>query len=287
MKISGTELALEVYADIQKKLKVLKRKKIIPRLVIIKSCDSAAVNNYVSQKIKKGDKVGIKVEIVDLNNDECKDKKLIKEKVVRINKSAQNHGIIFQKPSHEQINEEMEELIDAHKDVDGFLKKSLHKPPVYRGVIKVLEKVFALKGKKLISLLRTKKVVLIGKGKTGGQTIITGLKKDGYNMDLLNIIDSKTPEDYKKKYIKEADIVISAVGKQNPVDFHLFSKKTILVDIGVHFDEQNKIKGDFNEEDIKERVGYYTTTPGGIGAMTVSYLMDNVVDAAMNTIKNQ
>ena len=61
---------------------------------------------------------------------------------------------------------------------------------------------------------------------------------------------------------------------------------SILIDIGVHFDERNKIKGDFNEEDIQDKVAHYTTTPGGIGALTVAYLMDNVVNAAIHTIIN-
>lgn len=286
MKISGKELAEEVYEDIQKKLMLLKRKKIVPKLIIVKSSNIDAVNNYIGQKIKKGEKIGIKVEVVELSRHECEDKKQIKEKILQINKSSKNHGIIFQKPSHVQINEEMESLINTNKDVDGFLEGSSHKPPVYRGVIKVLGAIFKMSGRKLISHLKKKKIVLIGKGKTGGGTVISGLKQDRFDIDMLKIIDSKSNIKEKTKYIRRANIIISAVGKQNPVDFHLFSKKTILIDIGVHFDEQNKIKGDFNEEDIVNCVNYYTTTPGGIGALTVAYLMDNVVNAALNTIIN-
>lgn len=223
---------------------------------------------------------------MNLNEDECGQREQIIKRIVNINKSLVNHGVIFQKPSNIQIDEEMEKLIDVKKDVDGFLEKSSHKPPVYRGVIKVLEKIFSLKEKKFISYLKKKNIVLIGKGKTGGQTIISGLKKDGFDITLLKIIDSKTSEAKKNKYIKDADIIISAVGKQNPVDFHLFDKKAILIDIGVHFDENNRIMGDFSEEDIGNRVSFYTTTPGGIGAMTVANLMDNVVNAAIDTIRN-
>jgi len=286
MKISGKELSHEIYEDILKKLALLKEKNIIPKLIIVKSSNIDAVNNYINQKIKKGEKIGIKVEVVELSSDDCKRKEEIKGRVVEMNTSSENHGIIFQKPSHKHIDEEMELLIDTDKDVDGFLVTSSHKPPVYRGAMKVLEKIYNRKEKKLIHFLKTKKIVLIGKGKTGGQTIISGLKKDGFDMNLLAIIDSKTSEAMKKKLVSEADIIISAVGKPNPVDFHLFPSRMILIDIGVHFDDQNKIKGDFNEEDIKDRVSYYTTTPGGIGAMTVSYLMDNVVNAAHNGIKN-
>lgn len=286
MRISGKELAGEVYEDIQKKLTILKGKSIFPKLIIVKSSNIDAVNNYIGQKVKKGEKVGIKVEVLELDDNDCKDKEQIRENIIQINQSSKNHGIIFQKPSNALIDEEIESLIDTNKDVDGFLGKSAHKPPVYRGVIKVLEKIFNLKGKKLISFLKTKKIVLIGKGKTGGQTVISGLKIDGFDVGQLRIIDSKTSRNTIKEYISDADIIISAVGKSNPVDFTLFSKKAILIDIGVHFDKQNKIKGDYNEGDIKEQVDYYTTTPGGIGVLTVAYLIDNVVNAAMNTIIN-
>lgn len=286
MKISGRELVNDIYIDIKKKVDYLKSNKIIPKLLIVKSSNLDAVNNYIEQKIKKGRQVGIAVEVLSLNESECKDRKRIEDKVRLLNLSSENHGIIFQKPSNLQIDEAMESLIGGSKDVDGFLVNSLHKPPVYRGVLKVLEKIYGAKDKTLILLLKKKKIVLIGKGKTGGQTIISGLQKDLYNTKQLRIIDTKTPLAKKNKYIREADIIISAVGKNNPVDFNLFSHNAILIDIGVHFDSQNKIKGDFNEGDIKKQVEYYTTTPGGIGAMTVAYLMDNVANAAVKSINN-
>lgn len=287
MKISGKELASEVYQDIQKKMLLLQHNGIIPKLIIIKSSNVDAVNNYIGQKVKKGKKVGVEVEVVEINEADCKNRNQVQKKIIELNKSSDIHGIIFQKPSNPQIDEAMEKFIGTHKDVDGFLKNSFHKPPVYRGVTKVLENIFNVKGHGFIAYLKTKKVVLIGKGKTGGQTIISGLKADGFNMDILTIIDSKTSKDKKKKYLINADIIISAVGKLNPVDSNLFPKESILIDIGVHFDERNKIRGDFNEVDIQDRVDYYTTTPGGIGALTVAYLMDNVVNAAVHNVINQ
>lgn len=286
MKISGKELASEVYQDIQKKILLLQHNGIVPKLIIIKSSNVDAVNNYIRQKVKKGKKVGVEVEVVEINKADCKNRNQVKKRIIGLNKSSAIHGIIFQKPSNLQIDASMEKLVDTCKDVDGFLEKTLHNPPVYRGVKKVLEKIFGLKGKEFISCLKTKKVVLIGKGKTGGQTIISGLKADGFNMDALLIIDSKSSENKKKKYLTNVDIIISAVGKLNPVDFNLFPKKSVLIDIGVHFDEGNKIRGDYNEEDIQDRVDYYTTTPGGIGALTVAYLMDNVVNAAKHNVTN-
>ncbi len=286
MKIVGKELASEVYEEIQKKLLKLTKKKIVPKLVIVKSMNIDAVNNYIGQKVKKGEKVGVSVRVLTFEDGDFKNREKIKKTIAQINKSKTIHGIIFQKPSHKQIDEDMEHFISLEKDVDGFLIGSSHKPPVYRGVVKVLGAIFKTSGRKLISSLKKKKIVLVGKGKTGGGTIILGLKQDGFDIDTLKIIDSKSTEKEKAKYIRRADIIISAVGKQNPVDFHAFSKKAILIDIGVHFNENNKIQGDFNEDDIKNRVAYYTTTPGGLGVLTVAYLLDNTINSAIATINN-
>jgi methylenetetrahydrofolate dehydrogenase (NADP+)/methenyltetrahydrofolate cyclohydrolase len=283
MKIIGRDLAREVYEEINTKLVACKNKKITPHLVIVKSLNIDAVNNYIHQKVKRGKKIGVEVEVLDMGSADCKDSGLLTKKIEKLNKSKKIHGIIFQKPSHVNVNDNLEKCISPQKDVDGFLTDSFHLPPVYRGVIKVLSSVFQLAGKKLITLLATKNIVLIGKGKTGGRTIISGLMHDGYDLRLLTVIDSKTTEKEKGKIIRKADIIISAVGKLNPVDFHLFPKRAILVDIGVHFSDENKIQGDFCEDDIKEKVAYYTTTPGGLGALTVAYLMDNTVNSALNS----
>lgn len=284
MKIIGKELAVKIYEEMSKKIQRLKMEKITPQLIIVKSKDIAAVNNYIRQKIRKGEKVGVSVKVVEFKDADFKNIHMVKKCIMDMNKLSTVHGIIFQKPGDMRINDEIENCVDPDKDVDGFLDNSPHRPPVYRGVMKVLSTVFKMSHRELIAHLKKKNIVLIGKGKTGGGTVISGFKRDGFDVSTLKIIDSKTKEEDKARQIKNANIIISAVGKPNPVDFHDFSKDAIIIDIGVHFDENNKIKGDFDEEDIKNRVAYYTTTPGGIGALTVAYLMDNTVSKALGYI---
>lgn len=295
MKISGKQLAERVYVGIQQKISRLKNESIHPQLVIVKSGNVASVNNYVKQKIQKGEKIGIKVKLLTWDDSILVDNKALKQMILLMNQSKAVHGLIFQKPGDERIDETIENLIDPLKDVDGFLPNSRHEPPTFRGVKLVLQQIFKrslprnqnvqeLRG--LLNSLRKKQIVIVGKGKTGGGPIINGLLKNKVPKKNIKVIDSKTSVNDRRSMTETADIVVSAVGKADPVDYHFFSKKTILIDIGVHFDKDNKIKGDFDEEDIKDRVGYYTTTPGGIGALTVAFLMDNVVNAALKTIKN-
>ena len=277
MKISGTELAKKLYSDIERKVNKLEKNGIVPKMVIVKSSNAADVNNYIKQKVNKGNKLGIAVELMDCDEKILKNSGKIREQVFTINRSPQIHGIIFQKPGDSRITGNIEKMIDPLKDIDGFLPDSAHEPPTYRGVKLVLRQIyknnFPAKFKQL-------KFAIIGKGKTGGSPIIQGLLKNKISPRNIKIIDSTTGNQEKKTYIGKADVVISAVGKPDPIDYHYFSDRTSLIDIGVHFNKENKIKGDFAEVDIREKVKNYTTTPGGIGALTVAFLMDNIVNAA-------
>lgn len=278
MKISGRELAKKIYEEIKAETAALKVQYIFPKLIIVKSAKSEAVSSYVRQKVKKGAMIGIEVEVFEPSSAILKNRILFRKTIVGFNSSKKIHGIIFQKPSDPRIDEECESWIDLSKDVDGFLLNSSYEPPTYRGVKRVLKEIYK---KNIEWILRKKHIVIIGKGKTGGMPILQGLYKDKVPETKIKIIDSKTPEVHRKFWIKHADLVISAVGKLNPVDYRYFSKRTILIDIGVHFNDKGKIQPDFDEGDIHTKVSYYTTTPGGIGALTVAYLMDNVIRSTL------
>lgn len=287
MKISGKQLATKIHEQTEKKVQLLSEHKVTAQLVIVKSHESDAVNNYINQKIKRGTKLGITVNLVAPDAMTLESREKLNAFVKELNSRIDIHGLIFQKPSHINVNDELETLIDPSKDVDGFLPNTLHRAPIYRGVLLILREAFEQRGGKILinedffSLLKTKKFVIVGKGKTGGAPAINGLKKDGVPETNIHIIDSKTDEVTRKKFISSADVIISAVGKPSALDSTQFPKKSILIDMGVHFDEQNKIHGDYEENQLKDQVSFYTTTPGGVGALTVAYLMDNTVNAAI------
>ncbi len=281
MKISGKQLAGKIYEHISRNILELNKKDIAPKLIIVKSIHTDAVNNYIRQKVEKGRALGINVEVFVPSNDLLNSQARCVQLINQLYTSESVHGVIFQKPGDERINKNMEEIIGPIKDVDGFLGTSIHEPPTYRGVKLILREIFSATFKEKFHTLR---IVLIGKGKTGGAPIISGLLHDKVDKRNIAIIDSKTKESERKAWISKADVIISAVGKLNPVDYGLFSNKQILIDIGIHFDEANKIKGDFDEETIKDRVAYYTTTPGGLGPLTVAFLMDNVVNSALKLL---
>ncbi len=287
MKISGQPLAQELYSQQMQRLSALKEKGIVPRLAIVQSNQSDAVSSYIQQKIKTGETIGVDVEVVDFDTTTLSDPQLVRDTIQKLNARVDVHGIILQKPSHKYVNEEIEGFIDPLKDIDGFRPDSKHVAPIYRSVVRVLQSIITDKfhgtsfnSEELFSHLKNYSFVIVGKGKTGGGPVITGLQNDGIPAEKIKVVDSKTPQYEKEQWLREADIVVSAVGRSQSEGAHLFSSKTILIDIGIHFVEDKSIRGDYDEESIREIVAYYTTTPGGIGSLIVAYLMDNVIRAA-------
>jgi methylenetetrahydrofolate dehydrogenase (NADP+)/methenyltetrahydrofolate cyclohydrolase len=274
MKLLGKDVVESVCEQTRENAEDLRAKHIVPTLVIVKSQDSEDVNSYINQKVKKGTELGVNVKVVEYPANVLADKSLLTAEVLKLNADKNIHGILFQKPSHPNVNDTVEQLVDPAKDVDGFLPDSPHKPPVYLAVMRFLKRIYQ---KEYPEVLQSKSFVIIGKGKTGGGPIIDGLKKDGINS--VHVIDSKTAPEDRTKYLKFASVIVSAVGVHNPVDPALIPEQSIVIDFGVHF-EDGKIQPDFLEHDIQERAAYYTTTPGGVGVLTVAYLMDNVVNAA-------
>lgn len=274
MKLLGKSFLPDIYKQLDLKIDQLKLNGVTPTLCIVKSVEAPDINTYVNAKVKAGAEHGINVKVVVYPAATLADKVALAAEIQKLNTDPTVHGIIFQKPSHPNVDDELEKLINPVKDVDGFLEDSPHKPPVYRGVLRSLDEIYQ---KDFPDILPSKTFVVIGKGKTGGAPVIVGLKKDGIN--TVHVIDTKTSPEDTAKFLKYASVVVSAVGKRNPVDPNLLPEQGILIDFGIHF-EGGKIAPDFAETDIQERMQYYTTTPGGIGTLTVAYLLDNTADAA-------
>lgn len=194
-------------------------------------------------------------------------------------------------PDHIDV-EKLVQTTDPKKDIDGFHPDSPFILPLPLAVGKILEEVYiqsqegqktnniiakSINNSDFVTWLKNKKIVLIGKGPTGGGPIITYLKK----LDITpNIIDSKTTS--PDKLLKGADIVISAVGTKNTIHKDNLKKGVTLISVGINRDENKKLHGDYDEETIKNIASFYTPTPGGVGPVNVAMLMVNLLTAAEN-----
>jgi len=277
MKIDGKQIADEILENLKKRVGELKKKKIIPKLAIILVGNDPASAAYVKQKELKVKEIGAKTTTLHLPN-KTSQISLIKT-IQQFNNDNSIHGIIVQQPLPQKINpEDITNAIAPKKDVDGFHPDSHFQMPIAMAVLKILEKVYIYTPgiqSRFVDWLKTKKIVVIGKGETGGKPVIAMLKK----MKIpFGLIDSKTKN--PENLTKQVDIIISAVGRVNTLKPQMIKRRAILIGIGISRRKSAKLMGDYDQNRIKNIASFYTPTPGGIGPVNVAMLFKNLVLAA-------
>ena len=296
MKIDGKEISSNISTDLKKQIEKLKKKGITPKLAIIMAGEDSNSAAYVRRKEIKAKEVGIETITKRFPSDTSQYSLLTT--IQQFNKDSSIHGIIVQQPLPKEIDEKaVINAVAPEKDIDGFRKDSKYDSPIALAVNKVLEYIFSSNVKlnkknvhlrggvapaahlegELFQWLHSQTIVVIGKGNTGGKPIIDFFKKIGLK---TNVIDTKTRD--KKDLLKNADIIISAVGKKDVITPIMIKRKTILIGIGLHKEKDGKLYGDYEEEKVKSIVSFYTPTPGGIGPINVAMLLKNLVTAASN-----
>ncbi len=269
MKIDGKEIAQKILRELELKVKKLQEKNINPTLAIIIVGNDPASVAYVKRKEIKAEEVGIKT-ITKSFEEKISEKDLLAV-IQQFNNDKNIHGIIVQQPLPNHINTEIiTQAVDPKKDVDGFLPNSEFEEPIANAVLESLKNIFT-------EPLKSKKIMVIGKGETGGKPVINLLKKIGINPE---IIDSKTQN--PGNITKNADIIIVAVGKPNTIKPEMLKKGVILIGIGISRGRDGKLVGDYDEGQIKDIASFYTPTPGGIGPINIAMLLKNVVMACEN-----
>ncbi|HZE86906.1 MAG TPA: bifunctional 5,10-methylenetetrahydrofolate dehydrogenase/5,10-methenyltetrahydrofolate cyclohydrolase [Methylomirabilota bacterium] len=278
MKLIGKDIAEKIYVNLRKRVGELKKKNIIPHLVVILVGENPASMAYVLQKQKNGEEIGAKVTVLRYNESVTTEE--LSEKIKLLNDDPFVHGILIQRPlpTHIDIGK-LELLTNPEKDIDGFHPNSPYTLPLPLAVVKILEEVYALKTKGrmaagFVNWLQAQNIVVTGKGPTGGGPIITYLK----TLNITpHIIDSKTPK--PQGLLNHADIIIAAVGRENMIKPEMLKKGVILIGVGILRGKDGKLHGDYNEEDVQKIASYFTPTPGGVGPVNVAMLIDNLLTA--------
>jgi len=273
MKIDGVQIAKTFLSTLKQKILLLKKEGVVPHLVVILIGNDPASVSYVNQKEIKGKHIGAKITVKRVSQNVTQSQLL--KTIEQFNNDNNIHGIIVQRPLPASIDTNKVSLaIKPNKDVDGFHPNSKFQSPIAKAVLKILEEIHATP---LLNWLKPKKIVVVGKGETGGKPVIEMLRK--MNIEP-SIIDSKTsnPEALTKK----ADIIISAVGKSDVVKSEMLKKGVILIGVGLSKGSDGKLHGDYDEEKIKNIASFYTPTPGGVGPVNVAMLLENLVTAAKN-----
>lgn len=274
--IDGKTLAKKIRMKLKEKCEELINKHIQPKLAVIMVGDNPASKVYVKNKSKACNEVGILYEEYLLEEDTTQEEliKLIK----KLNEDKSINGILLQSPipQHLDINEAFKAITYA-KDVDGFTPSSVGKLCIGEdtfisctpyGVMKMFEEYnIDLTGKN---------VVILGRSNIVGKPLIQCcLQKHA----TVTVCHSKTKN--LDKHTKQADIIISAIGKPKFVTSDMVKDGVIVIDVGINRDENGKLVGDVDFENVKEKASYITPVPGGVGPMTIAMLMNNVIKATI------
>lgn len=272
--IDGKELAKKIRANLKIECEELKKKNINSRLAVIMVGEDPASKVYVRNKSRACEDVGIKYEeyLLDVNTTQ---KELV-ELIEKLNNDKTINGILLQSPipSSLDINEAFR-TISPEKDVDGFnpinvgmlvLNQDTFVSCTPYGIMKMFEEYnIDLTGKN---------VVILGRSNIVGKPLIhCCLNKNA----TVTSCHSKTQNIAQKA--KEADVLISAIGKANFVTADMVKDGAVVIDVGINRLDNGKITGDVNFESVKEKASYITPVPGGVGPMTIAMLMNNVIKA--------
>jgi len=282
MKLDGKNIAIDILSHLKERVGELKKKNIHPHFAVILVGDDASSTAYVRQKELKSEEIGMKISVFKYPQTITEKELLIK--VHELNNDTLIHGIIIQRPLPIHIDpQKITEATFLAKDVDGFSQDSPFSPPIALAVIKLLEEAKNSQGitTSTNEYLLQKNITILGKGKTAGSPIINEFHKRNIP---LTVIDTKTPN--KSTILKNADIVISAVGKKDVFSSQDIKDEAIVIGVGM-FQEENKLKGDYSMNDIATKASFYTGVPGGVGPVNVAYLLSNVLDAAEKHLDNK
>lgn len=274
MKIDGALLAQTLLENLKTEVSSLTQSNTTPMLAVILVGDDPASEAYVRQKKIKGESIGIQVSIFRYAK-ETTEKELLK-KIEELNKDQHVSGIIIQQPLPRHINPEV--LVAAtnpQKDVDGFHPESKFSPPIAEAVLEILKEIAKQNNFGIQEYLMGKTVVVVGKGPTGGTPIRKMLEENGASPE---VVDSKTPN--PDEITKNADIIISCVGKEGIVRKENLKNAVVLISVGMSRGQDGKLHADYDEEEIDGIASYYTPVPGGVGPVNVVMLLANVIKVA-------
>lgn len=273
--MDGKALSLKLKEQMKQRIAQLKQQGINPKLVVVLVGDNSASQVYVRNKHKSCGEVGIESEVITMPEQTTQQELL--EVVERLNQDETVDGILVQLPLPKQIDEKtVLRSILPEKDVDGF-------HPVNVGLLSIGDECFApATPSGIIAMFQEygidiagKNCVVIGRSNIVGKPMAALLLK---NNATVTICHSKTED--LASYTRRADVVIVATGRRHTLTAEMVKEGAVVVDVGMNRNEQGKLCGDVDYEEVKEKASFITPVPGGVGPMTITELLENTIQAA-------
>lgn len=268
--LDGRKLAAKIRAQLESDIA---QSGVTPGLAAVLVGDDPASHLYVSLKEKAAQEVGMYFEKVTLPED--LDRDTLIETIGMLNGRSDIHGIIVQLPlpAHLDTND-IVHAINPDKDADGFHAENMEHffsgrvkvvSPPHAGILAFLEETGVV--------LANKHVVLLVNSHEFGDPLSYLLQQQGAQVHNLVQVNDYTA------HTRAADVLVTAVGKANLIKAEDIKKDAIIIDVGTN-KLGDKVVGDVDFESVKEKVSWITPVPGGVGPMTVAYLLKNTFDLA-------
>lgn len=274
-RIDGKAVSAKVREEVAKEVAALKEQGICPGLAVVIVGDDPASRIYVNNKKKACQATGIYSEEYALPAETTQEELLAL--VDKLNHKKDIHGILVQSPLPKGLDEEaVVEAIDPKKDVDAFHAYNVGKimlgdyqflPCTPAGIMELL-KAYDIS-------VEGKRCVVIGRSNIVGKPMAMLLLHQNGTVTVCHSRTKDLPE-----VTRQADILVSAVGKSHFVTADMVRPGAVVIDVGMNRDENGKLCGDVDFEQVEPIASYITPVPGGVGPMTIAMLLKNTVTAA-------
>ena len=276
--IDGNALSRQLRAEVTQRTAALKERGIKPGLAVVLVGDNQASQVYVRNKVKACEDSGLH-SVLDKHGADMTEAALL-ARVDALNNDPTIHGILVQLPLPKQIDaQKVIEAISPAKDVDGFHMASAGAlmtgmpgfwPCTPYGCMKMLESIgYDLDGKH---------AVVIGRSNIVGKPMAIMLLGKNATVTLCH---SGTQN--LKAHTLQADVVVAAVGKRNVLTADMVKPGAVVIDVGMNRNDEGKLCGDVDFDNVQQVAGWITPVPGGVGPMTITMLLVNTLEAAERT----
>ncbi|MDE7340032.1 MAG: bifunctional methylenetetrahydrofolate dehydrogenase/methenyltetrahydrofolate cyclohydrolase FolD [Lachnospiraceae bacterium] len=273
--INGKEISAQIKEELKEKVAAMKKEGISVCLAVIQVGDDPASSVYVGNKKKACAYIGIASLSYELPEETTQEELLAL--IDKLNKQEDVDGILVQLPVPEHIDEDaVIRAIAPEKDVDGFHPQSM-------GALCIGQRGFvSCTPAGIIQLLKRsgieiagKECVVIGRSNIVGKPMALLLLREN---GTVTVAHSRTKD--LKEVTKRADILVAAVGKPRMITREYIKEGAVVIDVGIHRNENNKLCGDVDYDDVAPVCSAITPVPGGVGPMTIAMLMNNCVESA-------
>ncbi|MEK7090028.1 MAG: bifunctional 5,10-methylenetetrahydrofolate dehydrogenase/5,10-methenyltetrahydrofolate cyclohydrolase [Patescibacteria group bacterium] len=269
--IDGKKIAEKLIAELREEVKKMQKQL---RLAIVRVGDDPVTSSYLERKKKTGEGIGISVRIFEYPTDISTDK--LRKQMAVIVHEKKNTGIIVQLPLPKQISVQyILNSITPEKDVDVLSAraignlitgKSVVLPPVAVAVKKIFEE-YDIQ-------YQNKRIVIVGAGRLVGRPVALWLMSEDIG---FSAVTEKTPD--TPAVIREADIIISGVGKAGLITGDIVKNGAVVVDAGIS-ESKGGLVGDIDFDSVSKKASFLTPVPGGVGPLAVVMLFKNLVELA-------